>query len=277
MIKIAHEAPLCIMKDVREMTDYCYALVHLFEECQEYYDYFIESKSLGREVLLDNSIFELGVAFNSDKFAEWITKLQPTEYIVPDVLEDSSATMNSFEKFIEKYKDLPGKKIGVVQGKTYKELYDCYSFMSNKADKIAISFDYSYYLTTGLGKNKYQQYCNGRYKLINDLISDNIINLNKPHHLLGCSLPAEFGFYGSWPKTYKFIQTLDTSNPVVNGMHNIKYETYGVRDKLSTKLIDVFYVKNIKEKGIELIKHNIQHFKKIVNEPNKIEIKNYEK
>jgi hypothetical protein len=273
MIKIAHEAPLCIMKEVRDMTDYCYALVHLFEECQEYYDYFVESKSLGRTVLLDNSIFELGVAFNSEKFATWISKLEPTEYIVPDVLEDSEGTMKSFEDFISKYKDLPGKKIGVVQGKTYKELYDCYMYMSDKADKIAISFDYSYYLVTSLGKNKYQQYCNGRYNLINSLIGDSAINMNKPHHLLGCSLPAEFGFYGSWPKTYKFIQSLDTSNPVVNGMHNIKYEPYGVKDKLDTKLIDVFHVKNIKEKGMSLIKHNIEQFKKIVNDPSSIDKK----
>jgi hypothetical protein len=270
MIKIAHEAPLCIMPRVRELTDYCYALVHLFEECEEYYNYFVESKQLGRTVLLDNSIFELGKAFDSNKFASWIEKLQPTEYIVPDVLENSQQTIESFNNWLNNYGHLPGKKIGVVQGKTYSELYDCYKFMSEKADKIAISFDYEYYLLTARGNNKYHQYCHGRFKFINDLLGDQAINLNKPHHLLGCSLPAEFGYYSTWPKTYSFIESLDTSNPVVNGMHNIKYLPYGLKDKLATKLIDVFYVKKIKPEGLELIEFNINQFKTIVTNPNSI-------
>ena len=41
---------------------------------------------LGREVLLDNSIFELGEAFDSDKFAKYVEELKPSYYIVPDVL-----------------------------------------------------------------------------------------------------------------------------------------------------------------------------------------------
>ena len=169
MIKIAHEAPLCIMPMVRDLTDYCYALVHLFEQHQEYFDFFKKSKELGRTVLLDNSIFELGTAFDSDKFAEWILKLTPDEYIVSDSLENTEETISNFDKWLTKYKDLPGKKIGVVQGKNYTELVKCYQYMSDKADKIAISFDYSYYVLTALGSNKYQQYCNGRYKFINDL------------------------------------------------------------------------------------------------------------
>lgn len=268
MIKIAHEAPLCIMPLVRGMTDYCYALVHLFEEHSSYFDYFVESKKLGRMVLLDNSIFELGTAFDAEKYSEWIIKLQPNEYIIPDALEDADTTIQNFKNWIFKYKDLPGKKIGVVQGKTYTELYDCYQFMSENADKIAISFDYSYYLTTARGSNKYQQYCNGRFKLLNDLLEDKIINYDKPHHLLGCSVPAEFGFYGSYPNTYKFIESLDTSNPVINGMHNIKYEPMGVKDKLSAKMVDFFNIKKIKDTGIKLIEHNINQFRKIVNTPN---------
>lgn len=270
MIKIAHEAPLCIMPQVRDVTDYCYALVHLFEDYPSYYDFFVESKKLNRKVLLDNSIFELGTAFNSDKFSEWVSKLQPDEYIVPDVLENTDNTIQNFKDWITKFNNLPGKKIGVVQGKTYSELYDCYQFMSENADKIAISFDYSYYLVTARGTNKYQKYCYGRYKLINDLLNDGVINFNKPHHLLGCSVPAEFGFYGSYPNTYKFIESLDTSNPVINGMHNIKYEELGVKDKLDVKMVDFFKVKKIKQEGIDLINHNINQFKKITNTPNKL-------
>lgn len=266
---IAHEAPLCLMRKVRDVTDYCYALVHLFESSQEYYDYFVESKSLGRKVLLDNSIFELGTAFDSDKFSEWIVKLEPTEYIVPDVLENSEGTINNFKNWLSKYSNLPGKKIGVVQGKTYQELYDCYKFMSEHADKIAISFDYSYYQLTAAGSNKYVKFAEGRYKLIQNLISDGIINLKKPHHLLGCGLPYEFGYYGYFPSSFSFIESLDTSNPVVAGMHNISYEKFGLKDKLNVKLVDLFY-NDVSADREAVIMSNIEKFKQIATQPSTI-------
>jgi len=39
-MKIAHEAPLSIYDRVQSLTDYDYALVHLFEENEKYYDKF---------------------------------------------------------------------------------------------------------------------------------------------------------------------------------------------------------------------------------------------
>jgi len=71
MIKIAHESPKSIFEDVQRVTDYDYALVHLFEEDEEYLNQFKEAIKKGREVILDNSIFELEEAFDADRFAYW--------------------------------------------------------------------------------------------------------------------------------------------------------------------------------------------------------------
>lgn len=88
MIKIAHESPLSIFDTVQSYTDIDYALVHLFEESEEYYDKFVEARhTKNREVILDNSIFELGKSFDPKKYSLWIKKLHPTWYIIPDVLE----------------------------------------------------------------------------------------------------------------------------------------------------------------------------------------------
>ena len=121
-MKIAHEAPLSIFDQVQELTDYDYALVHLFEENDDYYNKFVEARDKGREIILDNSIFELGTAWDSDRFAYWVEKLKPDWYIVPDVLDNKDATIDSFDAFVEKYPDLPGKRIAVAQGTTYEEL-----------------------------------------------------------------------------------------------------------------------------------------------------------
>ena len=43
---IAHEAPMSLMKKVRNLTDYDYALPHLLDENKEYSDFFYEQKFL---------------------------------------------------------------------------------------------------------------------------------------------------------------------------------------------------------------------------------------
>ena len=260
MIKIAHESPKSIFKQVQNVTDYDYALVHLFEEDPEYLKQFQEAKAKGREIILDNSIFELEEAFDAEKFAGWVLELQPTWYIVPDALEDAKKTCSQMATWINKYKNLPGKKIGVVQGKTYQQIKSCYEYMDKIAevDMIAISFDYSYYVQSVPHPNKYVSWMMGRVKLLGDLLKDGIINENKPHHLLGCGLPQEFSFYSD----YKWIYSLDTSNPVVHGIKGIEYREDGLWSKESQKLVELI---NHKVEDINPILYNISKFKWFAN------------
>ncbi len=253
-IKIAHEAPKSIFHEVEKVTDYSYALVHLFEEDPEYLKLFQDALANGREVILDNSIFELEEAFDAVKFAQWVQELKPTWYIVPDALEDVKKTIQQMTEWNYKYKNLPGKKIGVVQGKTYEQIKTCYGYMDKIAnvDMIAISFDYSYYTDIIPHPNKYVSWMLGRVKLLGDLLRDGVINEEKPHHLLGCGLPQEFAFY----KDYKWIYSLDTSNPVVHGIKGVEYREDGLWSKESQKLF-------------ELINHNVEDTNTILYNINK--------
>ena len=264
MIKIAHESPKSIFTEVQRFTDYDYALVHLFEEDAKYLELFENALANGREVILDNSIFELEEAFDADKFASWIRTLKPTWYIVPDALEDTKKTMSQMAEWNMKYSNLPGKKIGVVQGKTYEQIKACYSYMDKLAnvDMIAISFDYSYYTESVPHSNKYVSWMLGRVKLLGDLLRDGVINVNKPHHLLGCGLPQEFAFYKH--SNYDWIYSLDTSNPVVHGLKRIIYGEEGLWDKQSQKL---FTMINSEVSGNEWndILVNIQKFRWFAN------------
>ena len=260
MIKIAHESPKSIFTDVQKVTDYDYALVHLFEEDEQYLNQFKEAVRKGREVILDNSIFELEEAFDADKFAGWVERLRPTWYIVPDALENVKKTMSQMAEWNLHYKDLPGKKIGVVQGKTYEEIKACYTFMDEvaKVDMIAISFDYSYYTKSVPHPNKYVSWMLGRVKLLGDLLKDGVINENKPHHLLGCGLPQEFSFYSQYP----WIYSLDTSNPVVHGIKGIEYGEDGLWSKESQKLFELI---NYEVEDTNTILYNINKFKWFTN------------
>ena len=264
-IKIAHEAPLEIFNDIQSLTDYDYALVHLFEENEEYWKKFKEAASKGREIILDNSIFELEEAFDAEKFDKWVNKLKPTWYIVPDALEDTDRTIMQMEDWNDKGLGYKGSgKIGVVQGKTYDEIVDCYNYMNKEADvdMIAISFDYSYYTKSVPHANKYVSWMLGRVKLLGDLLKDGVINKDKPHHLLGCGLPQEFSFYRH--SDYDWIYSLDTSNPVVHGIKGIEYGVEGLWSKESQKLHELMNSK-ISIEQFTTIKDNIFNFRRITN------------
>ena len=263
-MKISHESPLCLLDRSRSYNDYDYALVHLFETEPTYLQFFKDSLAQGRTVLLDNSIFELGTAFDTDKFAHWIKELQPTEYIIPDVLEDTIGTMDNALDWKEKYSDLPGKTIGVVQGKSYEDIVQCYDYLDNVigVDKIAISFDYSYYLEVCPHPNKWMGYALGRVQTLTRLLNDGVINTKKPHHLLGCALPIEFMFYR---EGFEWLESLDTSSPIVHALLDFGYEPGGLVSKKSIKLIELLNTPEPTVAAMHTIRHNIQYFRSYVH------------
>ena len=265
---ISHESPLSLLKDSLSYNDYDYILVHLLEQEPEYLDFF-ESSTLrmGRKSLMDTSIFELGSAFDTDKYATWVDRINPTEYILPDVLEDYEGTIESSRKFQQKFgKLLKGKQIGVVQGKSFEEIKSCYRVLDRElnVDKIAISFDYSYYRTLFPHPNKWVSFMMGRVMLIGMLFEDGLaFNRNKPHHLLGCSNPLEFKFYKH--SDFDFIESIDTSSPVVHGLYSKRYsEEIGSWNKVSVKLADLIKACPSEEEK-SIIMENIALFRSYVN------------
>lgn len=265
MIKISHECPLEIFEQVQKVTDYDYFLVHLFDEIPKYKEKYFQAKEKARETILDNSIFELGKAFDQDKFAKKILELEPDWYIIPDSLENYSETVKNNELWKEKYSKLPGKRIGVVQGKTYQQLLQSYTYWDEvgEVDMIAISFDYSWYEKAVPHPNKYVSWALGRVMLLGKLVKDEVINVEKPHHLLGCSIPLEFKLLNL--AGYNWIYSIDTSNPIVHAIKGHRYESnFGLTFKDSQKLFTLMnYPKNKIDK--EILLNNILEFRKLVN------------
>jgi len=266
MVKRFHEAPKDIFRDVQLRTDGDYALVHLFEKDPGYLEMFKKAVERGREVILDNSVFELEKAFDPERFVYWINELKPTYYIVPDVLEDADGTILNMSEWLGIWKEkvVEGPKmIGVVQGKDYADIVRCYRFMAEgaKVDKIAISFDYSYYQKSVPHTDKLVSWMLGRVKLLGDLEKDGVLRKDIPHHLLGCALPGEGIFYPD--PEFEFIDSMDTSNPVVHGLKRIDYKgPLGLNFKLSTKLCDLIDSKVDLDQWT-IIKSNIENFKRL--------------
>lgn len=268
MIKRFHEAPKSIFRDVQIRTDGDYFLVHLFEEDPEYLKLAEESVASGRETILDNSIFELGEAFDMQKFADWVNKLKPTYYIVPDVLDDTRGTISNMSKWCKEYKsqiDPSCKMIGVVQGSNLVDIETCYAYMDKvaNADKIAFSFDSKFYELICPHRDKLMSWMMGRRILLAEMLAKGLINTNKPHHLLGASYVEEFKFYNE--EDYGWIDSVDTSSPVVCGMKGVNYNMFtGNSSKPSEKLYTLINADPSGEQRAS-IWHNIDIFKKMCN------------
>ena len=261
-ILIAHECPNCIFEEVRQHTNYLYALVHLLEENETYRNNFLNAKLQGSKIILDNSIFELGEAFDSSKYVSWIQRLEPDEYIVPDSLENAAETIWKFFNFTRNNPKLPGKKIGVLQGKSYDELCNCYkALVELGAEKIAISFDYSFFKESYQHQNfsKWEEFMLGRIQFIDLLIRESFFKEKIPLHLLGCSLPQEFKHYSSFKKG--IIESVDTSNPIVHGLFRIPYTSKGTLDSKETKKLCDLIDSEVDSHQKSVIFSNIYSFK----------------
>ena len=82
MIKYSHEVPLCLLEDSRKFNTYDYCLPHLLDENQDYLEFFRKSKKDGRYIIMDNSLHELGKAYDSYRLLHWINELKPNEFII---------------------------------------------------------------------------------------------------------------------------------------------------------------------------------------------------
>jgi hypothetical protein len=259
-MKISHEVPLFLLEDSQKFNDYDYALVHLLESDSDYADYFIKAKQQGRYIILDNSLHELGTAYNDSGLLYWVEKLRPDEFIIPDVWEEANASIVNARKWAQI--ELPDEvtKVAVVQAKTIREAITCYQTYKDLGyKKIAFSYGGSYYLEYSSHPNKNLAKALGRIEVVTRLYNSKIISHVDRVHLLGCQVPQEF----SWYKDMPFIESIDTSNPVMATIDGLPYTTNGLTEKPKANMNDHFYMA-AEDMDFELLDWNIKHFRKLL-------------
>jgi hypothetical protein len=98
----------------------------------------------------------------------------------------------------------------------------------------------------------------GRMEFIRKLVENKTIRETFYHHLLGCSLPQEFMAYKDW----KFIKSVDTSNPILVGAEGKHYTDSGINWKPKEKLA-YYFEKDLSDR-IDDISFNVNKFKEYV-------------
>lgn len=269
MIKVSHEVPKQLFSESNEFNDYDYCLVHMCEKDPEYLQFYVDQAKKGRTVYLDNSAFELGQAVTEDFLLDWAAKINPTHIIPPDVLHDGPATLKNLDRFLNtlKERNLDYKVIAVAQGKTEREFVECFKEMMKRPEVnvIAIPYDIKFY-DQFLDTRTQNRFVLARQMIIETLLAEHWqAGIWKPVHLLGCSNPLEFKRYGLDRKKYDFINSIDTSSPIIHGIfgQRISYEKGLPCEKIKDLLADNLDRK-INEAQLELIRDNITTFKQLL-------------
>ena len=260
-MKISHELPLSLMHNAYKWNDYDYCLPHLLDHSQQYKLFFQKAKKDKRFIIMDNGLFE-GVEHTIEDLLEKIEFLQPNIFIVPDAWNDANATLvNDKSSMINFKQHIPEgvELMAVCQGNdmgelitTYQTLVDLgYTHIAFNHSSIAYQKEYE-----GLDHLKAAMY--GRMELIRRLVASGTIRNSHYHHLLGCSLPQEFMAYGDW----KFIKSIDTSNPILVGAEGVRYEDRGINWKPKEKL-EFYFEKDLSEQKEDII-FNVNKFKQFL-------------
>ena len=259
-MKVSHEIPFAYLENSLKFNDYDYLLPHLYDEYTEYREFFKrENHATRRYIVMDNSLHELGVPYSKGRMISIIDEVKPDEFIVPDVWENCNASVRNAKTWASVELPEGVEKVAVVQGKSYIEFatgYQRYKWLGYQ--KIAFSYGASWFQETFQHPNPYVAKMMGRLKTINNLYKNNIIGDFDRVHLLGCNLPQEFLYY----KDFKFIESIDTSNPVIHGLKGMRYSEGGLLHKDKEK-IDENFVQPISEKQKEDVLHNVKMFRKM--------------
>ena len=259
MIKISHETPLCLLEDSKHFNDYDYCLPHLLDEEKGYEEYFRQVKKEGRYIIMDNSLHELGEAYNNERLMYWINELEPDEFIVPDVWENRDQSVVNAKEWSQIIFPENTTKVAVVQATTIHEASTCYQTYKDLGyKKIAFSYGASYYNDVVPHPNKDLGKALGRLSVISALYKTKVIHQDDRIHLLGCSVPQEFGWY----KGYDCIESIDTSNPVMAALEGTRYNLSGLDKKPKANMNDYFYMLG-DQVNWELVTDNLTKFRYI--------------
>jgi hypothetical protein len=261
-MKISHEVPKCLLNNSPEFNDFDYVLPHLLDQDKHYLKYFKKAKEDGRYVIMDNSLHELkdinnGHGYDHNRLLYWINELEPDEFIVPDVWENKTQTLVNAKHWLQYTYPKNTTPVAVVQAKSYTEAYECYYLLKELGyKKIAFSYGAAYYNEVSHHPNMDTGKALGRIIVISMLFKAGIISRTDRVHLLGCTSPFEFSLYKDMP----FIETIDTSNPIMMALEGKKYNNSLNMDKPKANMNNFFDI-DFKEVDYKLVLYNTTKFK----------------
>ena len=258
-ILVSHEVPFCLLKDSLEFNDMQYALPHLLEDNKKYREFFFKCQKEGVEIYLDNSLHELGYAMPDNTLLKWINILAPSTFFIPDVWEDYDGSVVNARRWINMSVPIQTTKCAVVQAKSLHEAILCVQVYRDLGyQKFAFSYGASYYNEICPHINKDFGKAIGRFMAISRMYEEGILRSSDRVHLLGTAFPYEFALYKDIP----FIESIDTSNPIMATLEGSIYTDMGLTKKPVANMNN-FQEIHIDDVNLDLLEYNVMKFRSI--------------
>jgi len=246
--------------DLMDRGDKIFALAQLWKQSENYRNYIIEQKRLGKWIIMDNGAGDFNTTTTQDELLSIVKELFPSEIIPLDVLYNKEATIYNLDCFIEMLKahDLLDKVdiFAVPQGKDKKEWFYCYMQMLDNPhvktiglSKITVPYIYG----TGTDDVGIME---GRHACYEDLKQLDLIQ--KPIHCLGAGDPREFLKYINDP----LIRSTDSCFTVWSAMNDIDWHK---GDFTRIKTPHDYFTREVTEEQVKLVESNINFLKKVLN------------
>lgn len=256
-MKISHEIPKALFEKSKAFNDYPYVLGHLIKQDSEYKEFYRKELQRNSFSILDNSAFELGKSIPFEELMSVARELHPSHLILPDTVHDQKATLRDSIDFYDKFcyeleEEFQITPIGVVQGNSFEELYECIVRYTNSGIwYIAIPFDCIKDSDYSIVRFQFFEY------LLEKLGRRDLMKLDI--HFLGIQNPQELLLYTEDKK--QLITSIDTSSPILHGIVGSVFTKWGSNQpKPKLKLADNLDILISKESS-EIINTNINFFK----------------
>lgn len=175
----------------------------------------------GHYIILDNGVYERGVALSGSELVELAREINASEIVVPDHFKDRGATDDAVFDFLEKHwqeiHDLNLNIMIVPQGKDVQDWIKALAGLQYAMSNVHIEFNIlPRQIVWGIPKWVSEE--RNRIDLVYALPSENEYRKESPYkyHLLGLSKIAELLHFNHFPD---YLRSLDTSLPVKAAVH----------------------------------------------------------
>lgn len=258
-MKFSFETPKSLLNYSRTFNDYEYFLDIFWDDHPEVFDFFLDSIMQGREVILDNSLYERkirNIELDEEGYKNLLRKFDEQipedrkkllKVIVPDYFEDSARCIRKVHEYLAEFPQFT--LVAVVHGHNKQNFKDCfveYTKILREEDVIAVPFGDMCCNTTP------------RSEILEELA--NVITWNQKVHFLGLKSPFEVT---QIRRVRHLIDSIDTSYPVISSIEQNR--VFNHPDKPKTLIYDIFDTFEPSDEFKELLGNNVQEFKQMLS------------
>ena len=209
-MKVANIMPIPLLKKYGHMTTYHMVLSHLAQNNSEYAAFYQKRAEQGDYIITDTSVIELKNPLTLKEQIPIATKIGASELICANYPLDKEKTLASTSNELAMVaRNCPFKIMAVVQGRTFKDLVQCYIELCKfpQIDTIGFSTTMSIWMKPSVDRFFFTTY----------LMNNGLLDRSKEYHLLGTTNdPTEI----LRQSKYKWIRGVDSRLAVIQGLQN---------------------------------------------------------